>query len=98
SNINGNLLDVSAIHVILADGGTIVHHTDSFVIIRGGHLDITIMGALQVSEKGDLANWLTNDPYAIPGIGGSMDVAAGAKNVYVGMEHTTKSEDHKIKK
>lgn len=98
ANIDGNLLDVSARHVILADGGTIVHHTDSFVIVRGGHLDITIMGALQVSEKGDLANWLTNDPYAIPGIGGSMDLAAGAKNVYIVMEHTTKTGDPKIKK
>src|SRR5699024_6318137 len=70
---------------------------DSFVVVRGGHVDITVMGAYQVSEFGDIANWLLNKE-SIPGIGGAMDLAVGAKKVFVTMKHTTKHGEPKILK
>jgi len=75
-------------------GMCIVDGVDAFVMVRGGHLDATILGALQVSAKGDLANWMTT-PDAAPGVGGAMDMAVGAKRVIVVMQHTTR--DHKPK-
>lgn len=93
-----NLLDVSAQHVTLIEGGSFINHVESFEIVRGGHLDYCVMGALQISENGDLANWRTNNPDSIPGIGGAMDLAIGAKNVFIVMEHTTRYGDSKIVK
>ena len=77
-------------------GASFFHHADSFGMMRGGHLDFCVLGAFQVSASGDLANWHTGAPDAIPAVGGAMDLAIGAKNVYVMMEHTTKSGESKI--
>ena len=80
----------------LLAGGAYFHHADSFAMIRGRHLDFAILGAFQVSVRGDLANWHTGAPDAIPAVGGAMDLAVGAKNVVVMMEHLTKDGKSKI--
>ena len=77
-------------------GAAYFHHADSFVMIRGGHIDICILGAMQVSAAGDLANWSTGESDAIPAVGGAMDLVAGVKRVFVVTEHTTRSGDAKI--
>ena len=77
-------------------GASYFHHADSFGMMRGGHLDFCVLGAFQVSVTGDLANWHTGAPDAIPAVGGAMDLAIGAKNVYVMMEHLTKKGESKI--
>jgi 3-oxoadipate CoA-transferase beta subunit len=77
-------------------GAAFFHHADSFVMIRGGHIDICVLGAMQVSAQGDLANWSTGEADAIPAVGGAMDLVAGVKAVYVVMEHTTKTGAAKI--
>ena len=77
-------------------GASFFHHADSFAMMRGGHLDFCVLGAFQVSVKGDLANWHTGAPDAIPAVGGAMDLAIGAKQVYVMMEHLTKGGESKI--
>lgn len=82
--------------VTLLTGGAFFHHADSFGMMRGGHLDICVLGGFQVSAGGDLANWHTGAPDAIPAVGGAMDLAIGAKRVFVMMEHQTKSGEHKI--
>jgi 3-oxoadipate CoA-transferase beta subunit len=82
--------------VTMLPGASIFHHADSFAMIRGGHIDICVLGAFQVSIKGDIANWRTGDPKAIPAVGGAMDLALGAKKLFVMMEHLTKSGQSKI--
>ncbi len=82
--------------VTLLTGGAYFHHADSFAMMRGGHLDFCVLGAFQVSTTGDLANWHTGAKDAIPAVGGAMDLAIGAKNVYVMMEHLTRSGESKI--
>jgi 3-oxoadipate CoA-transferase beta subunit len=82
--------------VTLAPGGCFFHHADSFAMMRGGHLDICVLGAFQVSGRGDLANWHTGGKVAIPAVGGAMDLAIGAKNTFVMMEHCTKEGAAKI--
>ncbi len=82
--------------VTLLAGGSFFHHADSFGMIRGRHLDYCVLGAFQVSVKGDLANWHTGAPDAIPAVGGAMDLAVGAKHVLVMMEHLTKSGESKL--
>jgi 3-oxoadipate CoA-transferase beta subunit len=77
-------------------GAAFFHHADSFAMMRGGHLDFCVLGAFQVSASGDLANWHTGAPGAIPAVGGAMDLAIGAKRVYVMMEHLTKNAESKI--
>jgi len=84
--------------VTLLQGGCYFHHGDSFTMMRGGHLDICVLGAYQVSERGDLANWSTGEPSAIPAVGGAMDLAIGAKRVYVMTEHLTRQGECKIVK
>lgn len=74
----------------LVTGGSFFHHNDAFLMVRGGHLDLTLMGAFEVSEQGDLANWTTDDPNFPPGVGGAMDLAVGAKRIRVLLEHTTR--------
>jgi 3-oxoadipate CoA-transferase beta subunit len=82
--------------VTLLTGGAYFHHADSFAMMRGGHLDICVLGAFQVSAGGDLANWHTGAPDAIPAVGGAMDLAIGAKQVFVMMDHQTKTGESKI--
>lgn len=82
--------------VTLLAGGCYFHHGDSFTMMRGGHLDICVLGAYQVSARGDLANWSTGAPSAIPAVGGAMDLAIGAKKVFVMTEHLTKKGECKI--
>ena len=93
-----DLINASKQSVSLVPGGSYFHHGDSFAMMRGGHLDYCVMGAFQVSETGDLANWHTGEPDAIPAVGGAMDLAIGARHVYVMMEHATKSGESKIVK
>jgi len=82
--------------VTLLPGGSFFHHGDSFAMMRGGHLDICVLGAFQVSRRGDLANWHTGAPGAIPAVGGAMDLAIGAKQVFVMMELLTKTGESKL--
>lgn len=82
--------------VTLLRGGCFFHHGDSFAMMRGGHLDICVLGAFQVSAMGDLANWHTGAPDAIPAVGGAMDLAIGAKQVFVMMELMTKTGQSKL--
>jgi 3-oxoadipate CoA-transferase beta subunit len=91
-----DLINAGKQPVTLLTGGAYFHHADSFAMMRGGHLDICVLGAFQVSERGDLANWHTGAPDAIPAVGGAMDLAIGAKKVFVMMEHQTKSGESKI--
>jgi 3-oxoadipate CoA-transferase beta subunit len=80
----------------LVPGASIADHVTSFAMMRGGHIDLTVLGAFQVSRMGDLANWDTGDPSSIPAVGGAMDLAAGAKQVFVMMEHVDKKGAPKI--
>jgi 3-oxoadipate CoA-transferase beta subunit len=89
-----DLIDAGKRAVTLRPGGSFVHHADSFGIIRGGHLDVCVMGAHQVSGHGDLANWSTGS--GVPGVGGAMDLAVGAKQIYVMMHHTTREDEPKL--
>ncbi len=82
--------------VTLLAGGAYFHHADSFAMIRGGHVDICVLGAFQVSITGDLANWHTGAPDTIPAVGGAMDLAVGARRVFVMMEHLTRTGEPKI--
>jgi len=77
-------------------GACYFHHADSFTMIRGRHIDVCVLGALQISEQGDLANWSTGEPGAIPAVGGAMDLVAGVKTIYVISQHTTKTGAPKI--
>ena len=82
--------------VTLLTGGCYFHHADSFAMMRGGHLDICVLGAFQVSVQGDIANWHTGTPGAIPAVGGAMDLAIGAKQVFVMMELLTRKGESKL--
>lgn len=91
-----DLINAGKQAVTLLPGGCYFHHADSFAMMRGGHLDVCVLGAFQVSAGGDLANWHTGAPDAIPAVGGAMDLAIGAKKTYVMMEHLTKSGASKL--
>ena len=82
--------------VTLLPGGSYFHHADSFAMMRGGHLDISVLGAFQVSATGDLANWSTGEANAIPAVGGAMDLAVGAKQTWVMMDLLTKQGQSKV--
>jgi len=93
--INRWLINASKKYVTLRPGGAYMHHADSFAIIRGGHLDLCVLGAFQVAENGDFANWATSET-DMPSVGGAMDLAAGAKAVWLLMEHTAKNGTSKL--
>jgi 3-oxoadipate CoA-transferase, beta subunit len=93
--INRWLINASKKYVTLRAGGAYMHHADSFAIIRGGHLDLCVLGAFQVAENGDFANWSMSEN-DMPSVGGAMDLAVGAKQVWVLMEHMTKTGESKL--
>ena len=97
-DIDWDLINAGKQPVTLLTGGCFFHHGDSFSMMRGGHIDICVMGAYQVSEKGDLANWHTGAPDAIPAVGGAMDLAVGAKQVFVMMDLLSKTGESKLVK
>jgi 3-oxoadipate CoA-transferase beta subunit len=84
--------------VTLRTGGSFFHHADSFAMIRGGHLDLAVLGAFEVAENGDIANWTTPEVETAPAVGGAMDLAVGAKRLWVVMEHTTKDGQPRLVK
>ncbi|MAG63542.1 3-oxoacid CoA-transferase [Candidatus Woesearchaeota archaeon] len=90
------LINAGKRQVTALPGAAYFHHADSFAMIRGGHIDLCVLGALQVSEGGDLANWSTGGPDAIPAVGGAMDLVAGVKLVYVITQHCTKKGEPKL--
>ena len=90
------LINAGKQQVTANPGAAYFHHADSFAMIRGGHLDVCVLGALQVAQSGDLANWSTGAPGAIPAVGGAMDLVAGVKTVYVITQHTTRDGEAKL--
>jgi 3-oxoadipate CoA-transferase beta subunit len=94
--IDTDLTNAGKVPVTELPGASYFHHADSFAMMRGGHLDVCVLGAFQVSEKGDLANWHTGAPDAIPAVGGAMDLAIGAKDVFVMMSLFTKDGTPKL--
>lgn len=91
-----DLINAGKQAVTLLTGGCYFHHADSFAMMRGGHIDICVLGAFQVSTTGDLANWHTGEPDAIPAVGGAMDLAIGAKQTFAMMELLTKQGESKL--
>ena len=91
-----DLINAGKQPVTLLTGGAFFHHSDSFAMMRGGHLDICVLGAFQVSATGDLANWSTGEPGSIPAVGGAMDLAIGAKQTWVMMDLLTKKGESKL--
>lgn len=90
------LINAGKQFVTLRPGGSFCHHADSFAMIRGGHLDLCVLGGFEVAENGDLANWATSENDTAPAVGGAMDLGAGAKRLWVVMDHTTKDGRSKI--
>ena len=90
------LVNAGKKYITSIPGAAYFHHADSFTMIRGGHIDICVLGAMQVSKHGDLANWSTGAKDAIPAVGGAMDLVAGVKRIFVITQHNTKKGDPKI--
>jgi 3-oxoacid CoA-transferase len=95
-NINRWLINAGKQYVTRRTGGSYMHHADSFALIRGGHLDLCVLGAFQVAENGDIANWSTSENDTAPAVGGAMDLAAGSRQLWVLMEHQTKSGESRL--
>ncbi|MCK8784635.1 3-oxoacid CoA-transferase subunit B [Roseomonas sp. NAR14] len=89
-HVNPWLINAGKQHITLRTGGSYVHHADSFAMIRGGHLDLCVLGAYEVAENGDIANWATSAGERAPAVGGAMDLAVGAKRLWAVMDHVTK--------
>jgi 3-oxoadipate CoA-transferase beta subunit len=96
--VNPFLINASTTHVTLRTGGSFVHHADSFAIARGGHLDLCVLGAFEVAENGDIANWARSADEQVKKDGGAMDLAIGAKRLWVVMEHTTKDGEPRLRR
>jgi 3-oxoadipate CoA-transferase beta subunit len=94
--INRWLINAGKQYITLRAGGSYMHHADSFALIRGGHLDLCVLGAFQVAGNGDIANWSTSDNESAPAVGGAMDLAAGARRIWVMMDHTTKTGESRL--
>jgi 3-oxoadipate CoA-transferase beta subunit len=92
------LINATKQNITLVKGASLFHHADSFGMIRGGHLDLCVLGAYEVAENGDVANWATLQNDVVPAVGGAMDLSAGAKRLWVLMEHTTKDGQSRIVK
>ncbi|HEX5452710.1 MAG TPA: 3-oxoacid CoA-transferase subunit B [Stellaceae bacterium] len=90
------LVNASSQYVTLRAGASFVSHSDSFALVRGGHLDLCVLGAFQVAENGDLANWARSEDDTAPAIGGAMDLAAGARRVWIVMEHNTRGGEPRL--
>ena len=90
------LINAGKKYVTAINGACYFHHADSFIMIRGRHIDVCVLGAYEVSEKGDLANWSTGKPGAVPAVGGAMDLVAGVRNIFVITKHVTKQGKPKI--
>ena len=95
--VNPFLINASTTHVTLRTGGSYVHHADSFAIARGGHLDLCVLGAFEVAENGDIANWARSADEPVKQVGGAMDLAIGAQRLWVVMEHITKDGESRIR-
>lgn len=95
-SVDPDLINAGKQAVTAVAGAAYFHHADSFAMMRGGHLDVCVLGAFQVAQNGDLANWSTGKPDAIPAVGGAMDLAIGAKDVYVMTDLLTKSGESKL--
>lgn len=91
-----DLINAGKQPVTLLEGGCFFHHADSFAMMRGGHIDICVLGAFQVAVNGDLANWHTGEAHAIPAVGGAMDLAIGARQTFVMMELFTRAGESKL--
>jgi 3-oxoadipate CoA-transferase beta subunit len=91
-----DLINAGKRHVTAIAGAAYFDHAESFAMIRGGHVDICVLGAMQVAENGDLANWTTGDKDAVPAVGGAMDLVAGARQIFVITEHLAKSGQPKL--
>jgi len=94
--VNPWLVNASRQHVTLLPGGSFMSHSDSFSLVRGGHLDLCVLGAFQIAENGDLANWARSEDDTAPAIGGAMDLAAGARRIWVVMEHNTRGGEARL--
>jgi 3-oxoacid CoA-transferase B subunit len=94
--VNAWLVNAGKQPVTLRPGGSFFHHADSFAMIRGGHIDLCVLGAFEVAANGDIANWATSENDSAPAVGGAMDLAAGAKRLWVVMDHTTKDGRPKL--
>jgi 3-oxoadipate CoA-transferase, beta subunit len=95
-DLNPWLVNASRQHVTLRTGASYMNHADSFGMVRGGHLDLCVLGGFQVAENGDLANWSRSEDDSAPAIGGAMDLAVGTRRIWVVMEHTTKSGEKRL--
>src|SRR6202795_1578643 len=89
--VNRWLINASSQYVTLRPGASYMSHSDSFALIRGGHLDLCVLGAFEVAENGDLANWATSEAESAPAVGGAMDLAVGVRRLWLVMEHTTRN-------
>ena len=96
AEVNRWLINASSQYVTLRPGGSYMSHSDSFALVRGGHLDLCVLGAFQVAENGDLANWARSEDDNAPAIGGAMDLAAGARRIWIVMEHTTRAGEARL--
>jgi 3-oxoadipate CoA-transferase beta subunit len=95
--VNPFLINASTMHVTLRTGGSYVHHADSFAIARGGYLDLCVLGAFEVAENGDIANWARSADEPVKQVGGAMDLAIGARRLWVVMEHTTREGEPRLR-